>query len=272
MWTKDRRCVVALTFDFDAESSWIDRHTEQGLPTMVSRGQYGANEGVGRILHVLEEYALPATFFVPGYTADHYPQHMERIVAAGHEVGHHGYVHESPLTLDEAAERGMIERGIESLRRHTGVLPLGYRAPSWEMSPRTVPLLLEYGFAYDASMMAWDRPYWIHHDGQRTSLVEVPSDWSLADSTHFMFIPSPTYMSGSADPRAVEVMWQEEFDGLYVDGGCLVLTLHPQFIGRYHRLRMLERLLRYMRGRPNVWFARMGEIAAAFRDTEDGST
>lgn len=261
-----RRIAVSLTFDFDAESAWLGAF-KVGTPSALSRGAYGANEGVPRILALLAKYGLPATFFVPGDTADRHPDVVRAIVAAGHEIGHHGYLHEAPHVLSPEEERTMIERGLEALERITGQRPRGYRSPSWELSKSTYSLLAEYGFDYDASQLAWDRPYWVDDQGRRTNIVEVPSAWELADSSHFLFAYNPVYLMGLSGPSKVEEIWREDFDGAYEEGGdvCYVLTMHPQIIGRHHRMQMLERIVRHIMAHDGVWFAQTGAIADEFR-------
>ena len=191
---------VCLTFDFDAISIWP---ASFGLatPTALSRGEFGARVAVPRILDVLRREGVTATFFIPGHTVETFPAVCRRIVEDGHEVGHHGWMHESPLSLDPAAERAVLERGTASIERVLGVRPAGYRSPSWDLSPHSVPLLREMGFAYDSSMMAQDlEPYRVregdvlHPDrafefGHEVDLVEVPVSWSLDDFPHLEFVP-----------------------------------------------------------------------------------
>jgi peptidoglycan/xylan/chitin deacetylase (PgdA/CDA1 family) len=262
----DHRIAVALTFDFDAESVWLGG-LKVDTPSALSRGAYGANEGVPRILRLLAKYGLPATFFVPGDSADRHPGETRDIAAAGHEIGHHGYLHEPPTGLSLAEEREMIERGIDALERQVGVRPRGYRSPSWELSHNTYALLAEYGIEYDASQLAADRPYWVHDKGERTNIVEVPGAWELCDSSLFMFAFTPNYLTGLASPSRAQEIWCGDFDGMYAEDSdaCYVLTMHPQIIGRHHRMALLERVINYILEHDGVWFARMGEIADDFR-------
>jgi peptidoglycan/xylan/chitin deacetylase (PgdA/CDA1 family) len=259
-----RKVAVSLTFDFDAESAWLGSF-KVGTPSALSRGAYGANEGVPRILKLLAKYDLPATFFIPGDTADRHPAETKMIVDAGHEIGHHGYCHEPPHLLDLAAEREMIERGLDALDRQTGTRPAGYRSPAWELSSNTFALLEEYGFKYDASQLGADRPYWVTDTGPGQQLVEVPGAWELTDSSNFMFAPSHG-LTGLASPSKVEEIWRADFDGMYAEGSdaCYVLTMHPQIIGRHHRMQMLERVIQHILSHDNVWIAQMGAIADEF--------
>lgn len=266
MWRHPSPCTVALTFDFDAESLWLGSF-KVDTPSALSRGAYGANEGVPRILKLLEKYDLPATFFIPGDTADRHPDVVKRIVAAGHEIGHHGYLHEPPPMLEPAEERSVIERGLEALARH-GVTPTGYRSPAWELSKATFPLLAEYGFRYDSSMLARDTPYWAQADGQEYDIVEVPSAWELTDSAHFFFAAVPRYLVGMSAPSKVEEIWRGDFDGAYAEGGVFVLTMHPQIIGRHHRMRLLDRMIQYIQGHEGVRFVQMQQIADEFREQQ----
>lgn len=267
----DHRIAVALTFDFDAESAWLGSF-KVDTPSALSRGAYGANEGVPRILALLDKYQLPATFFIPGDTADRHPQETKAIAAAGHEIGHHGYCHEPPpgLSLDE--EREMLERGIDALVRQTGQPPRGYRSPAWELSHNTFALLAEYGMEYDSSQLAADRPYWVRDKDERTDIVEVPGAWELCDSSLFMF--APPVLRGLAAPSHALELWQGDFNGMYAENSdaTYVLTMHPQIIGRHHRMQVLEQLIQHMTSHDGVWFAQLGDIADDFRARESTKT
>jgi peptidoglycan/xylan/chitin deacetylase (PgdA/CDA1 family) len=266
--------TVCLSFDFDQMSSRIFRG--EATPTPLSRGEYGARVGMPRILELLAREQIPATFFVPGHSADTFPHLVEQAVTAGHELGHHGWLHEVPATLDEAQERAVIERGIASLKRISGMAPAGYRSPSWDLSPNSIRLLREYGFRYDSSLMADDyRLYWCrdgdvpHKDrafefGPETDLVEMPISWLLDDFPLFEY--DQRTRTGMAPASRVQEIWQDEFDYMteHVPAGVFTLTMHPQVIGRGHRMMMLERLIRHMRAQ-GATFRRMGDVAEEWR-------
>ncbi len=265
--------TVCLSFDFDAFSSWL-RTDGSNTPGNLSRGEFG-NVGARRLLALLGEYDIASTWFVPGHTLDTFPETAAAIVEAGHEIGHHNYAHENPRSLAEAEERRAIERGIAAIERVTGGPPAGYRSPSWDVSASTLRLLVEYGFAYDSSLMSQDftlyRPRGgdiINAEGparfgETLPLVEMPIDWSLDDYPYFG-LRWTTNLVGLRTPSQVEEVWREEFDWMrgHIDGGVFTLTMHPQVIGRGARLAMLERLLQYLREQPGVTFRRMGDVAA----------
>jgi peptidoglycan/xylan/chitin deacetylase (PgdA/CDA1 family) len=273
--------TVCLTFDFDAISLWIGPFAARS-PSMISRGEFGA-VGCERILRLLDRRQIPATFFVTGHTAETYPDLTRAIVAAGHEIGHHGYLHENPLALETPErEREVLQRGWAALESVAGVRPLGYRSPSWDNSPWTVDLLIEQGFRYESSLMGDDfTPYWcrsgdqIQEDGPylfgpAVDLVEMPVSWILDDFPHFEYLrvrATGANMPGLSAPSKVEEIWRDEFTFMRRDvpGGVFTLTMHPQVIGRGHRLLMLERLVDGMQAQEGVAFSTLGAAADAFR-------
>jgi peptidoglycan-N-acetylglucosamine deacetylase len=268
-----------LTFDFDAISVWIGPMAAKS-PSMISRGEFGVL-GVERILRLLDKKEIKASFFIPGHTADTYPDSVRAIVVAGHEVGHHGYLHENPVALpSKEAERAVMERGLEALDKAAGIRPTGYRSPAWDNSPHTIDLLLEYEFRYESSLMAADYfPHWcrtgdvIHPEGRYefgplVDLVEMPVSWNLDDFPHFEYIRLENRISpGLSAASKVEEIWRDEFTYMYAEapGGVLTITMHPQVIGRGHRMLMLERVLDFYASHDNVAFTTLADAAEAAR-------
>ncbi|MEN9936183.1 MAG: hypothetical protein RLZZ387_2762 [Chloroflexota bacterium] len=263
--------TICLTFDFDAMSVWFGY--QNTTPAMLYRGEYGARVGVPRLLEMLRSQGLKTTFFTPGHTIESFPEAVFAILAEGHELAHHSYAHVDPSGQTADEERRDMERALAALER-VGVRPLGYRSPSADMSERTLPLLEEYGFLYDSSLMADDfRPYRprigdrVSRDeplvkGREARLWELPMSFELDDWVHFQFNFSP-YRNGTSAPSKVLEIWTEEFDWMHehVDGGVLTVALHPQVIGRGHRVAMLERFIAHCRAHGDVTFARMGDVA-----------
>ena len=245
----------AITFDFDAMSSWIGT-AKSNNPSMISRGQFGA-VAMKRLLDLLDRYQVRTSFAVPGHTAYAFPRIVKEIQDRGHEIVHHGWVHENPADYDEPGERDVLEKGLEALEKVAGVRPVGYRSPAWDLSERSIDLLIEYGFEYDSSCMGNDfYPYYLrtgdrwsqdgpYHFGKTTELVELPVAWSLDDFPLSEFVLGTN--EGLRAPSAIEEMWRGDFDyaNSACPGGLFNLTLHPQTIGRGNRFLMLERLLQY---------------------------
>jgi peptidoglycan/xylan/chitin deacetylase (PgdA/CDA1 family) len=267
--------TACLTFDFDAMSSWITSAGSDN-PSMISRGEF-AIVGVQRVLEILRRHEIRATFFVPGHTVLAFPTLLERIHADGHELGHHGWGHENPADFDPAGEQRILELGLAAFDRVLGLRPEGYRSPAWALSPASVELLLAAGFRYESSCMASDfDPYYLrvgdrwssehpYRFGETSSLIEIPVSWGLDDFPHFELVPG--LFSQLAAPEKVYGIWQGEFDYMvdHCPGGVLNLTMHPECIGRGHRLPGLERLITHMRDR-GARFATLGETARDWRE------
>ena len=257
-WPGDAEVAVALTFDVDGEAPWLSEGPEYARRlTVLSQGRFGPARGLGRILALLAELDVTATFYVPGHTADQHPSAVEAILGGGHEVAHHGYLHRGTDGLEAGGQRAELEDGLTALGRH-GVRPAGYRSPGWELTPETLAMLSELGFSYDSSLMADDRPYW-ESSGTRP-LLELPGHWSLCDWPYFGWTP---YHGGLlADPAAVERIWLEEFESVRQEARVVTYTMHPEAIGRGYLLRMLRRVITGMLSRGRPWFATHAQIAA----------
>jgi peptidoglycan/xylan/chitin deacetylase (PgdA/CDA1 family) len=269
------RLTVCLTFDFDAMSPWVQGMAAGNLAA-VSRGEFGA-VAIPRILALLSRHEVPATFFVPGHTALAYPELVRRIAGEGHEIGHHGWVHESVLGLDREQERDVFVRGLEALDQVLEHRPVGYRAPSAEVGPNTVEILLEHGMRYDASFSGSDfDPYYLRRGdswstdrpyvfGSSVDLVGIPFFWGLSDFTYFEFVDGATLQQSPAS--AVYEIWHGELEYAlaHAPGGVYDLCLHPQVIGRGHRLLMLERLIAAMQEHEEIAFSRLDDYAARWR-------
>ena len=264
--------TVCLSFDFDALSVWFGY--ERTTPAMLARGEYGARVGVPRVLELLDRHGIRATFFVPGHTVESFPQATESILEHGHEIAHHSYAHIDPSGQTRDEEEADMERALDVLER-IGVKPLGYRSPSADLSSSSLELVEAHGFVYDSSLMTDDyRPFHPRigdrvsqteplERGRESTLWELPMCFELDDWVHFQFNFEP-YRKGGAPPSAVLEIWRDEFDWMHghVDGGVLTVCMHPQVIGRGHRIAMLDRFVEHCVG-SGARFASLAEVAAA---------
>ncbi len=258
-WPNDAEVAVSLTFDVDAEAPYAGRAPEYDRRlTSLSGGRFGIARGLPRILELLAEHAITATFYVPGWTADRHPHTIRGLVEAGHEIGHHGYLHLRPDQISPSLQRSELERGLRALEASAGVRPAGYRSPAWELTPQTLALLVEYGFAFDSSAMGDDRPYVEEIAGH--SILELPVHWSLDDWPYF------AYGSGRggtlADAEVLRHVWLTEFESALGERRHVTYTMHPEVIGRGYRMVALGRLIEEMKARARVWFAPHRDVAA----------
>ena len=273
------RHLVCLTFDFDALSGFIARGMT--TPTPISRGEFGVVAS-GRIIELMRRHGISTTWFIPGHTLETYPKACEAVIAAGHEVGHHGWTHQPPATLSREQEEAGLARANEVIRRMTGKTARGYRSPSWDLSPHTIDLLLKHGFVYDTSMMGDDyTPYFARQGdvielekpailGPASKLVELPISWSLDDYPHFEFVRTQTaILPGLQSASGVLQNWIDDFTYLRrtLDWGIITYTFHPFVIGRGHRMMILERLIEAVRA-GGAEFVTMEQAAREFLDRQ----
>ena len=265
-WLGEKRALAVLSFDVDAESPILAQGRRYAQHAMVMTHQaFGPLVGVPRLLELLADYDLPATFFVPGLTAERYPQAVEQILEAGHEVGHHSYSHRSPADLSEGEERADFERALEALER-VGVRPSGHRAALWEASWRTPGLVAEYGLTYDSSLMDSDRPYRLKL-GEGV-IVELPPHWGLDDWEQYAYLPRPDIGSVIESPAKVLEMWRGELDAMRRHGCLFMLTCHPFLSGRASRVEALRGLIEHALEAGDVEFSSaLGVAERALADT-----
>ncbi|MEV0332135.1 polysaccharide deacetylase [Nocardia sp. NPDC050717] len=258
-WTRGAAAVATLTFDVDAETPVLAEGGRYAAhPMVMSHQSYGPDVGVPRILDLLDEMAVPATFFVPGWVAERRPGLAASIVERGHEVAHHSYSHRAPTTLPPGAERADFVRALEVFAAQ-GIPVSGHRAAMWSASAETLSLVAEYGLTYDSSLMGDDRPYLVPDTGG--PVVELPVHWSLDDWEQYAFLPEPRIGSVIEEPDKVERMWRAELDGMRHYGCLFNLCMHPFLTGRPSRMLVLRRLIEHARDRGDVTFARCRDVA-----------
>lgn len=260
-------CAVALTFDFDAEELWLGSDPAYGGdPGVLALGRYGARVGVPKILQLLREEELPATFFVPGAVAERYPGHVAAILEAGHEVAHHGYNHIPADPTFPGLVADQIDRGLEALDRVAGVMPVGYRAPDGVSSYLGLRALTERGFLYDSSLRDHYAPYRITLDDGSPGPVEIPEQPTLDDWVYAS--TSPVQYRVMQSKTHVLSIWKDEFAELRSWGGSITLVMHPQITGRPIRLATLREFIAFTREFDDVWYAKCHDIARHFEAQE----
>jgi peptidoglycan/xylan/chitin deacetylase (PgdA/CDA1 family) len=264
-WPGEARAACAFTFDVDAETLWLARGVQE--PVTLSQGRFGVLEALPRILALLRAAEIRATFFVPAWVGAHYPDSIRGIAGEGHEIGCHGDVHERVTDLPPGREREILLRSLDVLTPLAGRRPVGYRAPAWQLSAETLPLLAAEGFEYSSNMMDRLSPY-LHPPVGGRALVEIPVSWVLDDAPFFLF----SGQRGIQPPGPVLQGWLTEFEGITAARGVTNFTFHPQLIGRPSRLACLRELIDHVRHTPRVWIAPLGAIALHWRQGAAGES
>jgi len=265
-WPNDAKFAVVFSFDVDITAGW--RHVlrrnkiERDDPVVLSIGEYGIKRGLNRILRLLSEKEIKATFFIPGIIASEYKNYLWKIYEDGHEIAFHGHRHIVPTKLSYEEEKKEFEMGINTIKEVFGIKLYGYRSPGEGLSDNTWRLILEHGLIYDSSMMDDDLPYKLNINGK--PLIELPWRWVLDDWTYFGFnyFPPLEYRKcGPENPRIALEIWKDEFDVLYKEGLYLMFIGHPQQIGQPARIKALKKFIEYILAHDDVWVATAKEIA-----------
>jgi len=258
-WPNGARVAVALTFNVSNAANQLARG-DTAVVAMTG-GEFGAAQGLARVLDVLDRHDVPATFFVSGVADLVDPQMVPEIAKRRrHELGVLGWSDENVATLDNAAEEGrLLARAIDRIAASGGRKPVGARGPAGTVSLHTMGLLKKAGLLYDSSLQARDDAYELLLEGQASGLVELPNNPYLND---YRYLTSARTGPGLLpSPELVFETFRDGFDVAYAEGTLFVLTLHPHVVGMRSRITYLDDLVHYLKQKPGVWFATGEQIA-----------
>jgi len=284
-----KEILCAFGVDVDAVAGWLGSYGGEDSPDDISRGLFAGEVGSPRLVGLFKKYNLRTTWFIPGHSAETFPDQMKAVADAGHEIGVHGYSHENPIAMTREQEEAILDKCLDVLTKLSGKRPTGYVAPWWEFSPVTNELLLDRGIKYDHSLMHNDfHPYYVrvgdtwtkidyskHPDawmkplvrGKETDLIEIPASWYLDDLPPMMFIKKAPNSHGFVNPRHLEESWRDQFDWVYRENDYAVftMTIHPDVSGRPQVLLMLERLIEHIKEHDGTKFLTFDELADDFK-------
>ena len=285
-----KEILVAYGVDIDAVGGWLGSYGGEDSPDDISRGVFAGEVGTPRIVKLFGRHGIRQTFFWPGHSVETFGQQFDACVAAGHEIGVHGYSHENPIAMSRQQEIDVLDYCVDLLTRRSGRAPTGYVAPWWEFSPITNEILLDRGIRYDHSLMHRDfEPYYVRAGdtwtkidytrsaadwmkplvrGEETDLIEIPANWYLDDLPPMMFIKASPNSHGFVNPRDIEQLWRDQFDWVYreYDHAVFTMTIHPDVSGRPQVLLMHERLIDHINSHQGVRWVTFDEIATDFAE------
>jgi peptidoglycan-N-acetylglucosamine deacetylase len=283
-----KEILVSYGVDIDAVGGWLGSYGGENSPGDISRGLFAGEVGVPRVLELFRRAGIRQTFFWPGHSVETFPEQFDACVAAGHEIGVHGYSHENPIAMSRQQESDVLDHCIDLITKRSGTRPTGYVAPWWEFSEITNELVLDRGLTYDHSLMHDDfTPYYVRvgdswtkidldadaadwmkplRRGEETDLVELPANWYLDDLPPMMFVKGSPNSHGFVNPRDIEQLWRDQFDWAYreLDYAVFTMTIHPDVSGRPQVLLMHERLIEYINSHEGVRWLTFDEIAQDF--------
>lgn len=270
-WPDNARVAVAITFDIDTDSILHMAHPDRAdtLVTAASWLRYDS-VAVPRILEMYRRFGLKQTFFFPAWCMERYPHLVDPILKGGHEIAHHGYLHEHPNEQSKEGEAYWTERAIDTIVKMTGQRPRGYRAPLYNFSKNSADILCKNGFLYDATLMGDDIPYILKC--KSGSLIELPSHWAMDDWPPYVHSIEMNYMMPIKSPDEAMLVYMSEFEAMWEYGGLCVAVWHPFVSGRLARCARIAKMIEDMQKKGGVWFARMEDIALHVKNAvDDGS-
>ena len=264
-WPDGNQCAVALAFDVDGPTgdAMLDGSLGDNL-RYFTEGAYGPWKALPRLLTLLADYDLKATFFVPSWIVLHWTGRCEDILRGGHEIAYHGHRHEVFMACSPQQQLEIMTISRDIFQKRLGITPVGFRTPSGDWSAETANLLSEFGVIYSSSMRGDDRPYFLPSSDGARSLVEIPARWDSDDYTALAYFEDPDFPAGLdriSDYRTVERNWCREFQGYYRDGLCWATLLHPKVVAKPGRLGILEGLFKDIRRHEKVWVAHCAQLA-----------
>jgi peptidoglycan/xylan/chitin deacetylase (PgdA/CDA1 family) len=252
-WPEGRRMAVMLTFDFQGgEDVKPDRNGRINHEEWT-QAEYGPRTGIWRILRILDDCDVKATFLTCGGIAERYPDQAKAIVQSGHEIAGHGYHHEVARDLTRDQERDVIQRTTAMIEKRTGRRPVGWR--SCTQSPNSLELLMEEGYLWNSNSFSYDLPFLWQHESRR--LVELPRQ-PFGDGRAYGH-------RDSGNPHDTLAIWKGMFDEFYQESNAgpafCPFQFHPYVSSRPGRARVLRDIIQHMKGHEGVWFARGSEVA-----------
>jgi len=252
-WPEERRMAVMLTFDFQGgEDVRPDKNGNMNHEEWT-QAEYGPRTGIWRILRILDEVGVKATFLTCGGIAERYPEQVKAIAQKGHEVAGHGYHHEVARDLTKEQEREVIQKTTAMIEKRTGKRPVGWR--SCTQSPNSIELLMEHGYLWNSNSFSYDLPFLWQHE--RRALVELPRQ-PFGDGRAYGHRDS-----GNANDTLV--IWKGMFDDFYEESKLgptfCPFQFHPYISSRPGRARALKEIIQYMKRHDGVWFAKGSEVA-----------
>jgi peptidoglycan/xylan/chitin deacetylase (PgdA/CDA1 family) len=258
-WPNGARCAAAITFDMDTDSALHLTHADAYKRVGVLSWLRYDEVAVPRISKMLNRYGVKGTFFVPAWCIERYPTTVQAVLDNGHELAHHGYLHESSRDQTREGELYWLQRGIEIIKRFCGKRPTGWRAPYANYSEHSTALLAQEGFLYDSSLMGDSYPYILR--AAEGDVIELPIDWTMDDWPHYAHAPDFGYLMPISAPEKAMEVYMAEFEAAYEYGSLWITIWHPFVTGRPARLAAVAKMIEYMQKKGDVWFASMEEVA-----------
>jgi len=274
-WPKGAKLALTFAINYEAGSERSIGFGDQGPETFGEFPSYGTppkrdlaiesifeyetRVAIWRMLRTFEKYGVKTTFFAAAKTLEANPEAAKEIVRKGHEICSHGYRWIEHFTLSTDEEREVIRRAVASIERLTGQRPVGWYCR--EPSESTIELLVEEGgFLYDSDIYNDDLPYYVKVNDKNFLLIPYTPD---TNDFHY-------FSNRFSNSTEFYQYMKDSFDMLYEESRkepkLMNVGLHVRISGRPGRTVAVDRFLKYVKQKHNVWIARRVDIAKWWLD------
>jgi len=258
VWPAGHRGALCLTFDVDgvyAEANY--RRPDETY--WLSQTAYDVT-GTKRILAILADTGVQATFCWVGRAAEDQPDLVRKAVADGHEIALHSWDHRYYNQMTDAEQRFDMERSFETLERITSVAPVGHKTAGWRFNEATHAIAQEMGLNWLMDVPGSDLPYLAQPQAHLEPIVQLSPSFLWDDYNYFV--------DRTLTPDLTFKAWQDDLDVLRDEGGLMSLTCHPFVSGRPGPSRAIARLIDYAIDLGDIWIARADHIARWWLERE----
>ncbi len=259
VWPAGHRAALVVSIDVDGEYGVITQHGESDW-YWRAQAKYDLTAGLTRLLELLADYEVKATFCWVGRAAEERPDAVRAVAEAGHEIATHGWDHRLYSQMTREEQREDLIRTRDVLTELSGTTPVGHKSPFWQSTPETIALLQELGFQWNMDLALGDLPVPMRPDPARLPVIQLPPSRWWDDYTFFI--------EQSLPPRLIAEFWREDFEVLRAEGKLMCLTLHPWICGRPGPSRTLAQFLDFVIALGDVWIARADHVALWWRERE----
>lgn len=276
-WPGHAKIAVSLAFDLDSNTIW--RNKIRDLPNGAgylkgpSVGEFGPKVAADRILDILDEFQLKATWFVPATVVEENPALIRRFLDAGHELSHHGFDHTSDYGATFEAQRAYIERSQAVFEKHAGVRAVGCRNTGPLLPETERWMYTEGGFLYHTPGCSSDLLEYYEVDGVRTNAVNIPCPDELDDYIMSVFNSYPQVLVGLPAVACYDGIYKKfirETEGAVRYGQSISTSFHPQVCGRGGRALLLRDYCQYLAEHPDIWCAPCADVARYYKSVKEG--
>ena len=245
-WPPGYRCALCVTIDVDGPYGEGNYRAPDDT-YWLSQTAYDPR-GTERLLGILADRGIPATFCWVGRAAEDRPLLVRAAAAAGHEIALHSWDHRAYNRMTMAEQRVDMERTQEFLTRITGSAASGHKTASWRYDDSTAKVAQALGLLWIMDEPGGDVPYLIQPDISRPAIVQLPPSRWFDDYAFFV--------ENVLTPEQVFDLWRTDLEVLHDEGGLMCLTLHPFVSGRPGPSRSLAWLLDYAIDLGDIWITR----------------